>query len=410
MPTRGGGAAFLIAAFLVTGSGAGIASTSAAVASVASEQAGEILGFERGEERHYVLGPEEALLNGEAARWGIRLSEVEGTGPNLLATFELLHEREAPRDRDATWTSGQVTHAQVDATLVVNAYGAPISLTYVSQRHIYDIGDEAFQVTYRYDGDKYEKRVALQGFDWDFDVDLIEHAGLDPDVPLGVFAFAPSSVDCMEWRIGTVIEQRTGTGNVAPGDVGLTRADPGERATVEGAALASGACYESNTDPAFANPGLVSLVMPLLWERRGNSELVLFSPLRPDLVRGQGNGVPVTLSPIIPSIPLVPGGSILNGRIPGLDFGAMLGGGGTDGDKEYARDPQRYFAARRMQLSERQRIDVGARKMDALPMQIDGYGGTIWVDDWGQVVRVDVPPLRQGDPQRWLRVLHSSEY
>jgi hypothetical protein len=370
-------------------------------------QGGAVLGFEIGEERHYVLGPADALQRGEAGRWSIHLAEVEGTGRDLRATFQLQHVREAPREMDGTWTAGQVTYAQIDTELVVNAYGAPLHLTYVTQRHLYDIGDEVFQVEYTYDDDKYEKRVALQGTDWHFDIPIIEHAGLDADVPVGLFAFAPGSIDCMEWLAGMVIQQRTGTGDVSAAGASR-RTDVQGRATVQGAALAAGSCYQANTDPAFANPGLASLAMPLLWERAGDSELVLFSPLRPDLVRAQGNGIPVTFAPIIPGVPGT--GGVLGNTIPGLDLSTLLGGGGTDGDKGRARDPARYFFPRRMQLSERQRIDVGNRKMDALPMEIAGFAGTVWVDDWGKVLRLDVPPLRQGETQRWLRLLHESEY
>jgi len=369
-------------------------------------QSGAVLGFEVGEERHYVLGPADALQRGEAGRWSIHLAKVEGAGRDLRATFQLQHVREAPREMEGTWTTGQVTYAQIDTELVVNAYGAPLHLTYVTQRHIYDIGDEVFQVEYTYDDDKYEKRVALQGTDWHFDIRIIENPGLDADVPVGLFAFAPSSIDCMEWLAGMVTQQRTGTGDVSAAGASH-RTDVQGRATVEGAALAAGGCYEANTDPAFANPGLVSLAMPLLWERQGDSEMVLFSPLRPDLVRGQGNGIPVTFAPIIPTVPGIP---ILDSTIPGLDLNTLLGGGGTDGDKQRARDPLRYFFPRRMKLSARQRIDVGNRKMDALPMAIAGYAGTVWVDDWGKVLRLDIPPLRQGDEPRWLRLLHESEY
>ncbi len=373
-----------------------------------SAQAGDVLGFEVEEERHYVLGPPDALRRGESATWMIRLDEVEGSGRGLRATFTLRHTREAPRSLDSPWVKGAVTHASVDATLVVNAYGAPLELTYVSQRHIYDVGDEVFQVEYRHHGDAYEKRITLQGAEWDLDVDLVVHSNLDAEVPIGLFAFAPGSLDCMEWLVGTIIEQRAGTGDVSPGNVQRTINGEG-RATVEGASLASGRCHETNADPAFANPGLVSLVMPLLWENRGDSELVLFSPLRPDLVRGQGNGIPLTFSPIIPIASGVPGVSVLSGVIPGLDWGTSIGGGGTDGDKERARDPNRYFFPRRLSLSERQRIEVGSRKMEALPLAIAGFAGSVWVDDWGKVVRLDVPPLRYDDPERWIRLLHASE-
>ena len=372
-------------------------------------QAGEILGFDLEEERHYRLGPPEVLERGESATWVIRLDSVEGTGRNLRATFSTQHRRDAPRSLDNPPKAGEVTSAEVDATLVVNGYGAPLEITYVSQRHIYDVGDEVFEVDYIHEGAHYKKVVSLQGARWDVDVSVPEHPNVDADVPIGVFAFAPRALDCLEWLAGTVIEQRTGTGNVAPAGA-ASRVERQDGATVEGAALAAGACYEENTDPAFANPGLVSLAMPLLWEQRGDSELVQFSPLRPDLVRGQGNGIPVTFSPIIPVVPGMPGRGIMSGVIPGLDFTALLGGGGTGGDKERARDPSRYFFPRRMTLSERQRIEVGARKSEALPLRIAGYAGTVWVDDWGKVLRLDIPPPRYGDPQRWVRLLHSSEY
>lgn len=373
----------------------------------AAGQGGAVLGFEVGEERHYVLGPRDALQTGEAGRWSIHLTGVEGTGRDLRATFELQHVREAPRETQGTWTAGQVTYAQIDTELVVNAYGAPLHLTYVTQRHIYDIGDEVFQVEYVYDDDKYEKRVVVQGTSWDFDIPIIEQAGLDAEVPVGLFAFAPDSIDCMEWLAGMVIQQRTGTGDVSAAGASR-RTDLQGKATVQGAALAADSCYEANTDPAFANPGLASLAMPLLWERHGDSDLVLFSPVRPDLVRAQGNGIPVTFAPIIPGVPGV--GGVMGNTIPGLDLNTLLGGGGTDGDKERARDPARYFFPRRMKLSERQRIDVGNRRMEALPMAIAGFAGTLWVDDWGKVLRLDVPPLREGDAPRWLRLLHESEY
>ena len=372
-----------------------------------AQTAGDFLGFEIGEERHYRLGPAESLERGEAATWIIRLESVEGGGTERRGTFSLQHRREAPRSIENPPLPGQVTIAQVDTTLVVNAYGAPLELSYFSTRHVYDLGDEVFQVDYRYDGDRYQKRVELMGYDWDFHVDLIQHANLDADVPIGLFAFAPSALECLEWLAGTRIQQRTGTGDTGP----PTLADDpeGASARVEDAALASGSCADANADPAFSNPGLVSLAMPLLWEQRGDSELVLFSPLRPDLVRGQDIGVPVTFSPIVPGVGGVPGSSILSGVIPGLDFRAMLGGGGTDGDEERAKDPDRHFFPHHLKLSDRQRIEVGSRKMEALPLQISRFAGTVWVDDWGKVVRIDTPPWRFGDPERWIRLLHASE-
>ncbi len=380
------------------------------IAAAAGAQAGEFLGFDLEEERHYVLGPPESLGRNELATWDIRLDSVVGAGASRRATFTLEHRREAPRSLENPVSPGHVTIAQVDATLVVNAHGAPLEISYVSQRHIYDVGDESFQVEYTYRNGRYKKRVSLQGAEWDFDIDLIEHPRLDPDVPVGLFTFAPQALDCMEWLDGTVIERRTGTGDTGPRGQVQT-ADRQGTAMIENAALGSGSCYERNTDPAFANPGLLSLAMSMVWEQRGDGELVLFSPLRPDLVRSQDIGVPVTFSPIIPSVPMVPGSNVLSGTIPGLDFfRALIGGGGTDGDKERAKDPRRYFFPNRMKLSERQRIEVGSRTMEALPLEISGFAGTAWVDDWGKVLRLDLPAQRFGEPERWVRILHPSEY
>ena len=366
-----------------------------------SSQAGDILGFEVGEQRHYILGPPEALQRNELATWGITLESVQGSGSNLRAVFNLQHRREAPHSFDNPASRGEITIAIVDATLTVNRYGAPLELVYSAQRHIFDVGEESFQVLYEWKGDKYEKRVTLQGAQWDLDIELIEHASLDARVPIGVYAFSPKSLDCLEWLVGSRIEKRTGTGDTSAASI-RTAVDTG---TVDDATLAAGACVERNTDPAFANPGLLSLAMPALWEARGDSEMVLFSPLRPDLVRGQGNGIPLTLSPIVPG---APGGNLFN-IIPGFNVGELLGGG-ADGDKDRARDPNRYFTARHMKFRDRERVVVGERRPEALPLDIAGYSAVAWVDDWGKVLRLDVPALRQGDPQRWVRLLSPSEY
>jgi len=367
-------------------------------------QAGDVLGFEVGEERHYILGPPEALGRNEVVTWGITLESlesVEGSGSNRRAVFNLQHRREAPSSFGDPPSKGEVTVAVVDATLTVNIYGAPLELIYTSQRHIFEVGDESFQVLYEWKGDKYEKRVTLLGAKWDIDIELIEHVSLDAEVPIGIYTFSPHSLDCLEWTLDTRITQRAGTGDTSARSI-ETAVDTG---AVEDAALGTGACIELNTDPAFANPGLLSLAMPALWEARGDSEMVLFSPLRPDLVRGQGNGIPLTLSPIIPG---APGGNVFN-IIPGINVGELLGGG-AGGDKDRARDPSRYFTARHMKFRDRERIQVGARRLEALPLDIAGFAGVAWVDDWGKLLRLDVPAVRQGDPERWVRLLSPSEY
>jgi hypothetical protein len=291
---------------------------------------------------------------------------------------------------------------------------------------------------------------------------MIEQPDLDPRRPAGLFAFAPAALRCMEWEVGARMERRIGSGDTSPNtptaggaDAGAAGApgaggnpaaggEPaaGEQPAVPDTSTPVGFCNELNTDPAFANPGLLGLAMPTLWDRRGDGELVLFAPLRPDLARGEANRIPITFAPIIPIIPNTPGSRFLGNILPGLSFESLFGGGRVAGDKERARDPRRYFFVRHLTLSERQRIEVGPRSMEALPLAIEvpvpagtatvapaagptaaampGAGASAtaipaagfaraWIDDWGKVLRIDLE-LAPGGPARFIRLLHPSEY
>ena len=328
-------------------------SSFAAVAS--APQAGDYLGFDIGEERHYVLGPPDALQPRESAKWTIRLDRVDDEGGGRRLVFTLSHTREAPRSLSNQPVSGAITIATVEAELTVNSYGSPLELSYTSLRHIYDLGDEEFEVTYRHDHNKYQKEVFVQGVDWDFAVPLIEHPNLDPLVPLGIFAYTPDAVECLEWLVGITADRRIGTLDNSPRDAGVTRVAYDGDAAVDLSPLAL--CNERNTDPAFANPGLLSLVLPTLWEERGDSELVLLSPLRPDLARSDDTPVPITFGVIVPGVPTRGGiGGILGGlstiALPTFDMNALAGtgrGGGRQEPRRRSRTllPNQPHAARR---------------------------------------------------------------
>jgi len=146
----------------------------------------------------------------------------------------LQHERKAPHSRDYLPPSGSFRIGQVYGELVVNAYGVPLELRYVSQRYVLDVGEEVFEVVYEFEGKRYKKKVRVDGGDWDLKVDITEHPGLDLKIPEGLFVAAPSSIACLEWAI-----------------VGEANAE---------------ACNELNIDPTFANPGFLSLLVPALWE------------------------------------------------------------------------------------------------------------------------------------------------
>lgn len=335
-----------------------------------------IFGFDLHEERIYVMGPPDTLAPGEMATWVIRLDRIEGEGTSLRAVFGLQHERKAPHSRDYLPPPGTFRVGQVWGELVVNAHGVPLELRYVSQRYVLDVGEEVFEVGYELDGKRYKKKVRVDGGDWDLKVDITEHPGLDLNVPEGLFVASPSSVVCLEWAIAS-------EANAA-------------------------ACNELNIDPIFANPGLLSLLVPAVWEAGGDGELLLFTPTRPDLAPGEGGGIPISIVPMVPGIP---GTSVLANGIPGLDWGRfMIGGSKTSGDKDRAENPARYFQPGEMQILGPTRVEVGPRMVEALELRMSNYPYAAWIDNRGKVLRVDITGDVPAKERRWLRLLFPSEY
>jgi hypothetical protein len=345
---------------------------------VPQEKAG-IFGFDLHEERIYVMGPPESLAPGEMATWVIRLDRIEGEGRSLRAVFGLQHERKGPHSRDYLPPSGAFRIGKIYAELVVNAYGAPLELRYVSQRYFLDAGEEIFEVGYELDKDRYKKDVRVDGGDWDLKVDIPRHPSLDLKVPEGLFVAAPESIACLEWAIS-----------------GEANAD---------------ACNELNIDPTFANPGLLSLLLPALREAGGDAELLLFTPTRPDLAPGGSGGIPLNIVPIVPGIPGVGGGSIFTNGIPGLDWGRfIIGGSKTSGDRDRAENPARYFQPSRMRILGQSQVEVGPRNLEAAELRMSTYPFAAWIDEQGKVLRIDVTDVAPEGERRWLRLLFPSEY
>jgi hypothetical protein len=375
----------LVLCVFVAGIAAGGARDSSALPAgafgVEQEMSGRagIFGFDLHEERIYVMGPPEALAPGEMATWVIRLDRIEGEGRDLRAVFGLQHERKGPHSRDYLPPSGAFRIGKFYAELIVNAYGVPLSVRYVSQRYFLDAGEEVFEVGYELDKDRYKKDVRVDGGDWDLKVDVPEHPGLDLKIPEGLFVAAPSSIVCLEWAI-------TGEANAE-------------------------ACNELNVDPIFANPGLFSLLIPALKEAGGDAELLMFTPTRPDLAPGGSGGIPLNIVPIVPGIPGVGGGSIFSSGIPGLDWGRfIIGGSKTSGDKDRAENPARYFQPSRVQILEREQIEVGPRSVAASELKLSNYPYATWIDGEGRVLRVDMTGDGPDEERRWLRLMFPSEY
>lgn len=319
--------------------GGGEASQQAGAAGIAATGA---FGFELKEERRYVLGPEDALRPGESAFWRIRLEALEGGAEERRAVFVLEHSRDEFFS-DAV-SRGRALRVLIDAELTVNPYGFPVRLALREQE---DAGGETESLSqvretiYEFDGEQYQKRSRLSGREWTFDVPIANQENLDVASRIGLYLFLPSALRCL------------GEYNRGP--------------------LRSCAGIE----PAFANPGLLSLVMPDIWEDDdADREVLFFQP------SGVGTS-PVGL----------------------MNINAWL---------RVERNPltslRRYYDHIRLALEEVAEVEVGTRTVRAWRLSVSGGLRDVWVDDQGRVLRSDIDPHPRTHRDRFIRLQFPSEY
>lgn len=323
-------------------------------------------GYEVGEERRYVLGPPEALRNGESATWTIALESLRGPGAD--AVFRLRHERSVPVSPNARPNAGVVLTDYVEGELTVNAYGFPTMLRFEVRRQIYAAGTEEYSVRYRLEDGHYLKTVWSRGKEWTITIPIAGHKNLGESVPAGLFLFSTTAIGCM-----------------TPG-----YADPQYDVFFDGG---FGRC--DNQDPALVNPGLFSLALPMLWEgRRDEHDYLFFTPTGPDLNPGVGGGAGYGFSP----------GNGMPGTVGRA--GPRRRAGGIDN----ARDRGRYFEPTRVRLRGRTRIELGRRRVDSWRLSTDGPVREIYVDDEGRTLRVSLAPHPVSGEDRWIRLLLPTEY
>ena len=147
-------------------------------------------------------------------------------------------------------------------------------------------------------------------------------------------------------------------------------------------------------EPIFANPGLLNLTMPALWETgTGQLEFLAMAPtgvLTAALMGGGGRGN-------------------RGGGGSGISIGGfnVLGGGGPDpfGDAE---DAFQMFAL--TADSELMQIDVGGRSVDVWRLRASAPLESAYVDGNGSIVRLDLPADPETGERYWIRRLRPSEY
>jgi len=363
--------------------------TVAGIAPVDAGQAPTVLGFSLGEERRYVLGPTENLYVGEQAMWSIRLREVLADPPD--AVFELAHVWNRG-ERVRNLAIGTVIAVQSNGELHVNRHGFPMELRFETERQLFGMGSEAYTVRYEFENGSFKKLISVGGRDLEHRARHLSNEELDLDAPLGMYPFSAEAIGC-ELALPPESMAQPGMMPGASAGAGMV---PGQGVRFAGRLD----CKE----PLFANPGLLSLVMPALWEA-GTGELD-FVVLTPAGYYG---------------MPGVSGG----GAVPGVSVMMQ----DRPFDSQEASHPRTNSDIEHLRYQDRVRVEVGERTRDA--WLFDGMHDfrAVYVDDDGVVLRVDLAPdagmsmpragsrgIDQANPgfgdtrELWVRLLYPSEY
>jgi hypothetical protein len=361
-------------------------------------QGDKFLGYEIGEERRYVLGPPESLFRGETGTWSIRLEEVYETDAEPEAVFALQHEWQAPEPRTEV-ALRTIIRVKSEGTVRVNVHGFPLRIRYETVRHLAGMGDEGYTIDYEAVDDhrRYEKRTTKAAKRWYQSVPIRNHDTVDRDVPAGLYVFLPVAPGCMDRHIATYQQQGV-VGPQPKSAASPPSAQPAAPTTVKIADNAD--CEES----LFANPGLLSLAMPALWEAQGQRQYVFFTPIGP--IGEPTSGVALGL-PAGGGIPTGLGG-LRPGRIPDPGMpNSMPNSAPRVGGLPLS--PSTYHEIEDLEFIERVSVRVGGRTRDAWLIEISNDVGPIYVDDDGGVLRIDLPPMG-GSGVRYLRLLWPSEF
>jgi len=347
---RGLGPGAVFGALLILGSGLVAGSASAGYLPApplsAASQYDRAFGYEVGEERRYVLEPQKSLRAGESAWWSIILEKIEGEGDDVKMIFQLEHERtEVIRDIFGG-PSGRMQVVEVNGRLTVNRFGFPERLVITEQHDVggeYGSESEIRTTLFTFDGERFVKQVRINGREWKFNIAIASHDDLDLEVPVGLYAYLPTALRCLG-----------------------VRGEAGRPARCSGG------------DPAFANPGLLSLALPVMWEEQVNKKKFLF---------------------FTPSgVGTMPGGLMDMNRLMRLE-------------RDQMRNFTRYYDRTDFEVKDFvEGVEVGPRHVDAWMLDGSGEMRQVYTDAEGKVLKVLIDPHPVTSGERWIRLLYPSEY
>jgi hypothetical protein len=279
-------------------------------------------GYFVGEERRYILGPHDSLLDGEGRDWRIRLDRIEGDAEDFVAVFTLEFEDRMP---GISHQGSQEVYFRVDGELKVNRFGFPLELRYTEGEE--QSGEAPWRgeprtTAYAYDAEeeRYNKSVEVPDQELSYTIPVARHSDLDLSAPRGLFLYLPAS---------------------------------------EG-------------DSALANPGLLSLALPALVDGAlPNTPLLLLAPS---------------------STP----------RFPDADWIIAERNGRTS--------VRRNYETTEIRMVEQASVELGDRTVPAWRLELRRFHGAVYVDDGGQVLRIDINRHPRTSAPRWIRLLHPTEY
>lgn len=364
------------------------------------------LGFSPGEEIRYQLEREDGGHRGMRTIWSIRLQEVDAESG--LGVFALTYEV-GGFGRSSGSAQGQPggLMGRTTATAWINPYGFPTRVRFTTQRNT-PMGELEYTVEYRYENKRFIKE--LEGRDKDQQAKLDGYRIIDLDTPAGMYLFMPIDAECVgaaRQARGNRGGGRSGGGGGTPPGGGGGRGGGG--GTGGGGGMGGGGGRggmggggkgggRANMDqpcqgrePAFANPGLLNLTMPALWET-GTGELELLA-----------------MAPTGALTAALMGGGNRGGGGSGISIGGfnVLGGGGPDVFGG-AKDAFQMFAL--AADSELMQIDVGGRSVDVWRLRASAPLESAYVDGDGSIVRLDLPADPETGERYWIRRLRPSEY
>ncbi len=348
-----------------------------------SVDAETFLGFRASQEVGYILERADGEPLGVRAVWGMRLDEFDREVGVFGFTYEAA---ELDRSADSGEIQGGTLMSRTTGTAWINRHGFPTRVRFTTQRNT-PMGGIEYTVEYRHENDRFVKK--LDGGDKHQDVKIDDFVGIDREAPAGLYLFMPVGAECI--AAARRMRDIQGSGGNSPAGGGTSSGAGGGGLSLSAkTALAKMDLPCRGREPAFANPGLLNLTMPALWETgTGSLELVVMAPT--------GIHASVLMNPAN------------RGGGTGFSVGGMslLGGSGPNPFNDADDAFERFSLTAEGDMLQ---LEVGSRSVDAWRLRASAPLESAYVDGNGSIARLDLPADPDTGERYWIRRLRPSEF